>query len=112
MRIYQVRPTRCFHGVLPAKIAVFFLTILTVYAILNEIEYRRRGNTMSVFQILTAIILLVFYACYFAKMLSQKKKGIRTTQIGKGKQGFPLYVEIAMGIATFCIGTLSLLDRK
>lgn len=58
---------------------------------------------MSVFQILTAIILLVFYACYFAKMLSQKKKGIRTTQIGKGKQGFPLYVEVAMSIATFCI---------
>lgn len=58
---------------------------------------------MSVFQILTAIILLVFYACYFAKMLSQKKKGIRTTQIGKGKHGFPLYVEGAMSIATFCI---------
>ena len=58
---------------------------------------------MLVFQILTAIILLVFYACYYAKKIAQTKKGIRTTQIGKGKHGLPLYIEIAMGIATFCV---------
>lgn len=58
---------------------------------------------MTVFQILTAIVLLVFYGCYYAKKIAQKKKGIRTTQIGKGKQGVPLYIEVAMGIATFCV---------
>ncbi len=58
---------------------------------------------MTVFQILTAIILLIFYGCYYAKKIAQKKKGIRTTQIGKGKRGVPLYIEVAMGIATFCI---------
>ena len=58
---------------------------------------------MTVFQLLTACILFVFYACYYAKKLAQRKKGIRTTQIGTGKQGLPLYIEIAMGIATFCI---------
>ena len=58
---------------------------------------------MTIFQILTAIILLVFYACYYAKKIEQKKKGIHTTQIGKGKQGVPLYIEITMGIATFCV---------
>ena len=58
---------------------------------------------MMVFQTLTVIILLVFYGCYYAKKLTQKKKGIRTTQIGKGKQGVPLYIEIAMGIATSCV---------
>lgn len=58
---------------------------------------------MTVFQILTAIILLVFYGCYYVKKIAPKKKGIRTTQIGKGKQGVPLYIEVAMGIATFCI---------
>lgn len=58
---------------------------------------------MTVFQILTAIVLLVFYGCYYAKKIAQKKKGIRTTQIGKGKQGIPLYIEVAMGIATFCV---------
>ena len=58
---------------------------------------------MTVYQILTAIILLIFYVCYYAKKIVQKKKGIRTTQIGKGKHGIPLYIEIAMGIATFCV---------
>lgn len=58
---------------------------------------------MIVFQILTAVILLVFYGCYYAKKIAQKKKGIRTTQIGSGKKGLPLYIEIFMGIATFCV---------
>lgn len=58
---------------------------------------------MNAFQILTVIILLVFYGCYYAKKIEQKKKGIQTTQIGKGKQGVPLYIEIALGIATSCI---------
>ena len=30
------------------------------------------------FQIIAIIILLEFYGCYFAKMISQKKKGIQT----------------------------------
>ncbi len=58
---------------------------------------------MTVFQILTAMILLVFYGCYYAKKIAQRRKGIHTTQIGKWKQGVPLYIEIAMAIATFCI---------
>ena len=55
---------------------------------------------MSVFQIASIITLLVFYICYFAKKFSQKRKGIQTTQIGKGKTGFSRTVEIVMGIAT------------
>ncbi len=55
---------------------------------------------MTVFQILTVIILLVFYGCYYAKKIEQKKKGIRTTQIGRGKQGVNFYVEAVMAIAT------------
>ncbi len=58
---------------------------------------------MTAFQILTVIILLVFYGCYYAKKVEQGKKGIRTAQIGRGKQGVHLYVEIVMGIATFSI---------
>lgn len=37
------------------------------------------------FQVGAVIILFVFYGCYFGKMLIQKKKGIKTDQIGKGK---------------------------
>lgn len=39
------------------------------------------------FQIGAVIILLVFYGCYFFKMLIQNRKGIQTDQIGKGKVG-------------------------
>ena len=60
-------------------------------------------NEITIFQILTTVILLIFYSCYYAKKIKQKKKGIRTTQIGKDKQGIPLYIEIAMGVATFCV---------
>lgn len=58
---------------------------------------------MTVFQILTFIILLVFYGCYYAKKTGQRKKGIRTTQIGRGKRGVHLYIEAAMGIAAISI---------
>lgn len=58
---------------------------------------------MTIFQILTTLILLAFYGCYYAKKIGQKKKGIQTTQIGKGKQGISLYIENAMGIATSCV---------
>lgn len=65
---------------------------------------------MTVFQILTVIILLVFYGCYYAKKIEQKKKGIQTTQIGKEKQGVPLYIEIAMGIATSCVAIAEIIS--
>lgn len=56
-----------------------------------------------VFQISAIMILLAFYGCYFAKMLSQRKKGIQTDQIGKGKTGFVKFVEITMKIATYTV---------
>lgn len=65
---------------------------------------------MTIFQILTATILLVFYACYYAKKMTQKKKGIRTAQIGKGKQGVSLSIEITMGIATFCVVVVEIIS--
>ena len=55
------------------------------------------------FQITAIIILLMFYGCYFGKMISQKKKGIQTDQIGKGKKGFVKFIEVTMKIATFSV---------
>lgn len=51
-----------------------------------------------IFQILAIMILLVFYGCYFTKMYSQKKKGIQTDHIGKGKgkKGLVLMIELAL----------------
>lgn len=55
------------------------------------------------FQILAVIILLAFYGCYFGKMFIQKRKGIQTDQIGKGKVGFVRMVEITMKVATISV---------
>lgn len=55
------------------------------------------------FQIAAVFILLAFYGCYFGKMLIQKKKGIQTDQIGKGKTGFVKIIELTMKAATISV---------
>lgn len=55
------------------------------------------------FQITALIILLVFYGCYFGKMMLQRKKGIQTDQIGKGKSGNAKRIELTMKLATLSV---------
>ncbi len=62
------------------------------------------------FQITAIIILLAFYGCYFVKMLMQKKKGIETNQIGKGKVGFVKAVELTMKVATLLLPIAQLIS--
>ena len=52
------------------------------------------------FKIIAIIIMLEFYGCYFLKMLRQKKQGIETNQIGKGKTGLVKHIELTMKVAT------------
>ncbi len=56
-----------------------------------------------IFQIIALSVLAVFYGCYFAKMLSQRKQGIQTDQMGKGKTGFIKAIEITLKIATYLV---------
>jgi len=65
-----------------------------------------------VFQILAIIILLVFYGCYFTKMYSQKKKGIRTDHIGrgKGKKGLVLMIELALKVVTYLVPVVEVIS--
>lgn len=56
-----------------------------------------------IFQSIAVVILLAFYGCYFTKMILQKKKGIRTDQMGKGKTGFVKRIEITLKIASFLV---------
>lgn len=56
-----------------------------------------------VFQIIAVLILLVFYGCYFIKMISQQRGGIKTNQLGKGKKGFAKYIEIILHIITWIV---------
>lgn len=55
-------------------------------------------------KIIGLLILAVFYAVYIGKMILQKRKGIRTDQIAKGKQKTKtFYIELTMKIATYSV---------
>lgn len=50
------------------------------------------------------IILVLFYSIYLGKMILQKRKGIQTDQIAKGKQKDRMfYTELWMKIATYAV---------
>lgn len=62
------------------------------------------------FQVAGIAIMLVFYGCYFIKMISQHRKGIKTDQIGKGKAGFVKFVEITMKIVTYLVPAVEIVS--
>lgn len=62
------------------------------------------------FQIMALITLLIFYGCYFGKMISQKKRGIQTDQIGKGKTGFVKVVELTMKVSTIIVPVVEVIN--
>lgn len=59
---------------------------------------------------LALVILIVFYSIYVAKAWTQKRRGIRTHQIGKGKETRVHIVETVMGIVTVSIVPVQLLS--
>ena len=52
------------------------------------------------YPLLALFVLAVFYGIYFAKMLAQKRRGIRTLQIRQRKEKSIQTVELLMSIAT------------
>ena len=56
-----------------------------------------------ILKIATLSFMAVFYICYFAKMISQRKQGIKTDQLGKGKVGFVKFIEITLKITTYLL---------
>ncbi len=63
-----------------------------------------------IFKILSLWIMIVFYSIYFGKMLIQKKQGIQTRQLGKGKNQKVRTVEMLVSIATFIIVLIQLIS--
>lgn len=63
-----------------------------------------------IFKIIAIVLMGIFYICYFAKMFSQKKKGINTDQLGKGKKGFVKCVEIALKVTTYILPLLQIVS--
>lgn len=52
------------------------------------------------YQGIAVLWLLIFYGCYCLKMLFQRKKGIQTDQLGKGKTGICRWIEWMVKIAS------------
>lgn len=55
-------------------------------------------------------LMAIFYVCYFSKFISQKKKGIRTDQLGKGKEGFLKFIEITLKITTYLLPIIQIVS--
>lgn len=62
------------------------------------------------FQVIGLTILLAFYGCYIWKMMSQSKKGIKTDQIGKGKDGLEKIIELVMKVSAYMVLAAELLS--
>lgn len=62
------------------------------------------------YQILLLGLMAAFYACYFSKMISQSRRGIDTDQLGKGKEGFRKYIEVALKVTTFILPILQIIS--
>ena len=55
-------------------------------------------------------LMAAFYICYFSKMIRQKKQGIHTDQLGKGKEGFLRYIEVTLKITTYLLPILQIIS--
>ena len=59
---------------------------------------------MKPIQIMALAVIALFYIAYFTKMILQRRKGVKTDQIGKGdKPRKMLVIEMLMKIATYSI---------
>lgn len=57
-----------------------------------------------VLTVIALVIMGIFYAIYFGKMLLQKKKGIKTDQIAESQiHNVEFYTEAVMKAATICV---------
>lgn len=66
---------------------------------------------MNIFQIGTIVVLAIFYMVYIGKMISQRKKGIQTDQIAKGKKHTSVFlIEVIMKCATYGIVLMQLIS--
>jgi len=61
-------------------------------------------------KIVTLSLMAIFYICYLAKMVSQRKKGIKTDQLGKGKEGFVRFIEITLKVTTYFLPVLQIIS--
>lgn len=54
--------------------------------------------------------MLTFYVAYFTKMIRQKRRGIQTDQLGKGKEGFVKFIEVALKTTTYLLPLIQIIS--
>lgn len=64
---------------------------------------RKHGKGGSMYRIAAAVLLLVFYAIYYGKLISQKKSGVQTNQIKNQKRGAERTIGMLMSLATVLV---------
>ena len=63
-----------------------------------------------IIKMVTISLMAVFYICYFVKMIRQRKKGIQTDQLGKGKVGFVKFIEVTLKITTYLLPVIQIIS--
>lgn len=62
------------------------------------------------YKIIALLIMIAFYGVYCIKLISQRKQGIQTNLLGKGKEGFVKAIEISLKIITFIVPIVELIS--
>lgn len=62
------------------------------------------------YQAAAIIIMAAFYGCYLVKALCLRRKGIRSDQLGRGKDGKRKIIEIALKTVTFLVPAVELVS--
>lgn len=63
-----------------------------------------------ILKIITIGLMAIFYICYFVKMINQRKQGISTDQLGKGKVGFVKFIEVTLKISTYVLPIIQIIS--
>lgn len=63
-----------------------------------------------IYQIIAISLMIAFYGIYFIKLLNQRKRGIQTNQLGKGKMGFLKFIEVALKDVTYLVPLIEVIS--
>lgn len=63
-----------------------------------------------IYQIISLLLLAVYWSVYLLKLVHQKKQGIQTDLLGKGKTGFVKGIELSIKAVSFLLITVSLIS--
>ncbi|MCM1100035.1 MAG: isoprenylcysteine carboxylmethyltransferase family protein [Acetatifactor muris] len=56
-----------------------------------------------IYQVIAVLLMIAFYGVYFVKLFHQRKQGIQTNLLGKGKTGFIKFIETILKIVTYIV---------